>query len=177
MSQQAEIDYALSGLTIQSAMLDHVKRFPDKRTRRKPILWGGLRIQTSDALPVPSEGRVRAEFLSANKAVQQGFDMKLHGSFELLDGKRVPLLRTWYDERYQDVVEYPFHCNDGLMYVWNIYEMIYANDHRVVERLTENAGFWIETISDTARIYHCSHGMAHPPDFGCLVFKVSIHGR
>ena len=52
--------------------------------------------------------------------------------------------------------------------------MQYASGQQVEEKWTENAGMWIEEISPTERIYHCSHGMAHPPDFESLVFKITI---
>ena len=168
-------DYADSGLTIQYAMNDHAERFPDSKTRPKFLLWNGLRVWTSDSISIPREGVVRAEFLSADRSVRQGFDLKSHdGWFELAGGQRVSLLRTWKDSRHEDAVEYRFQSRDGLLWVWNVYEMTYPNGETVEEKWTENAGFWVESVSDCERIYHCSHGMAKPPDFDALVFKVSV---
>ena len=167
-------DYAGSGLTIQYAMNDHAERFPDPKTRPRFLLWNGARVWTSDSIPIPPDGVVRAEFLSGNHRVRQGFDLKLHDGWFELDGERVSVLRTWKNEQYEDVVEYPFHSRDGMLWVWNVYEMTYPNEQRVEEKWTENAALWVETVSDSVRIYHCSQGMANPPDFNSLVFKVSI---
>jgi len=167
-------DYSESDLTIQQAMVDHVKRYPDKGSRPPYISWGDTRVQTSDVIDVPSRGIVRAEFISAAPGVRQGFDMKVDGSFQLAEGEQVPLLRTWREERFEDVVEYPFFSRDGRLYVWNIYEMTYPSGEKVMEKWTENAGFWVEVGSESERFYHCSHGMASPPNFKSLVFKVSV---
>jgi hypothetical protein len=172
-----ERDYSGSGLTIQQAMVDHVKRHPDRRSRSPYILWGGSHVQTSDILEVPSKGIVRAEFIAASSEVRQGFDMKLDGWFQLAEGEQVSLLRTWKEDRFEDQVEYPFHSRDCRMLVWNIYEMSYPNGERVAEKWTGNAGFWVEACGESERIYHCSHGIANPPDFSSLVFKVSVRLR
>lgn len=167
-------DYADSGMTIQYAMNDHARRFPDRQTRPRFLLWNGLRIWTSDVWTVPERGIVRGEFISAKEGAEQGFDLKLDGWVQLRDGEHVAVLRTWKDERLEDVVEYPFYSRDGLLWVWNVYKMIYRGGQIVEEKWTENAGFWVERLSESERIYHCSHGMATPPDFESLVFKVEI---
>jgi hypothetical protein len=176
MAEQS--DYGESGLTVQYAMLDHAKRYPDKAQRPPYILWDGLRITTADKILVPADGRVRGEFLSCDQDVRQGFDLKIDGGWiELAGGERVPLLRTWKDERLADIIDYPFCSPDGLLWVWNVYEMTYPGGQSVEEKWTGNAGFWVEVKSESERIYHCSHGMAHPPDFEALVFKISVRPR
>src|SRR5581483_7174074 len=106
------------------------------------------------------------------------FDLEIDkGWIELAGGEHVPLLRTWKDERLPDIVEYPFHSRDGLLWVWNVYEMTYPSGEKVDEKWTENAGFWFEVVSESERIYHCSHGMATPPNFESLVFKVTIRSE
>jgi hypothetical protein len=167
-------DYADSGLTIQYAMLDHFKRFPDKGERPDHILWNGRQVKTADALAVAAHGVVRGEFLSSKGDVEQGFDLKLDGWLCLEEGEKVSLLRTWNDLRYESLVEYPFQSNDGRIWVWNVYKMKYPGGQVVEEKWTENAGMWVEDSSPNERIYHCSHGMAHPPDFESLVFKITI---
>lgn len=167
-------DYADSGMTIQEAMNDHATRFRDKKNRPRFLLWNGLRIWTSDSIPVPQRGVVQAEFLSAKRDIEQGFDIKVDGWIELAGGERVNHLRTWNDEKFEDVVEYPFFSGDGRLWVWNVYKMRYPGGQTVEEKWTENAGFWVEHVSKEVRIYHCSHGMAAPPDFESLVFRVSI---
>ncbi len=178
MSDTPVRDYADSGLTIQYAMNDHSERFPDNKTRPRYLLWNGRRIWTSDCIAVPQEGVVRAEFLSADPSVRQGFDLQLDdGWLELAEGERVSLLGTWKDQRYKDTVEYPFLSRDGLLWVWNVYEMVYPSGEKIEEKWTENAGLWVERVNDFEWIYHCSHGMAKPPDFNSLVFKVSVAPR
>ncbi len=89
----------------------------------------------------------------------------------------MPLLRTWREDHLEDVVEYPFFSQDGQLWIWNVYETVYPSGEKLVEKWTENAGLWVEIVSESERVYHCSHGMANPPDFGSLVFKVSIRPR
>lgn len=166
-------DYADSGLSIRAAFLDQGRRSPTAK-RLDHIFWAGLRVTTGDALPVPEDGIVRGEFLSSKGDIEQGFDMRVEGWLTLRDGTRVKLLRTWNDPRHDPVVEYPFHSRDGKLWVWNVYKMRYPGGQVAEEKWTENAGMWVEGISDRERIYHCSHGAASPPDFESLVFKVSI---
>jgi len=168
-------DYASSGLTIREALLDQMKRFPQKTQRPEQLLWAGLFITTGDAFPVPREGIVRGEFLSAKGELEQGFDLKLDGWFRLEKGEKVSLLRTWNDARYEPVVEYPFHSSDGRLWVWNVYKRRFPDGRMVEEKWTENAGFWVEQVSERERIYHCSHGFLYPPDFESLVFKITIN--
>ena len=92
MGISAERDYSKSGLTIREAMVDHVKRYPDRRSRPHRIAWGEHLVQTSDIFEIPSAGTVRAEFIAASVGVRQGFDMKIEGSFQLADGQQVSLL-------------------------------------------------------------------------------------
>jgi hypothetical protein len=167
-------DYGDRGLTIQEAILRHAKRFPNKEERPDFILWNGRPIKTADVLEVPLHGVVRAELLSSKGEMKQGFDLKVNGWFELAQGERVSLLRTWNDPKYEPVVEYPFYAKDFKLHVWNIYQMEYPDGRSVDEKWTENAGMWIEVVTPCERIYHCSHGMAHPPGFESLVFKVSF---
>jgi hypothetical protein len=167
-------DYGGSGLTIREAMLDHANRHPDKRKRPEDILWHGLHLKTSDVFTVPEKGVVLAEFLSSRGDIEQGFDIKVDGWLALAEGEHVPLLRTWRDARFADVIEYPFFSRDGRLWVWNVYKMKRGAED-IEEKWTENAGFWIEHVSEKERIYHCSHGMANPPDFDSLVFRIRVN--
>lgn len=178
MSKAIEVlDYCDSGLTIREAMLDHGKRFPDRHNRPKYLLWNGLRIWTSDRITVPKEGIVRLEFLTSSPTIRQGADLEVDGWIKLAGGEHVALLRTWQDDRYEDVVEYPFFTEDGFLWTWNVYEMSYPGGQKIEEKWTENAGFWVETISENERIYHCSHGMASPADFNSFVYKLTIRPK
>jgi hypothetical protein len=176
VSAQQVGDYAQSGLTIQSAMKDHARRFPDKRTRPRYILWGGLKIMTADAIQVQQSGIVRAQFLRARSDVEQGIDLSIEGWLRLGGGEQVTLLRTWADPRLESGVEYPFHSNNGQLWTWNVYKVHYPGGQIVEEKWTGNAGFWVEKLSETDRIYHCSSGGIDPPDFESLVYHVTVLG-
>ena len=140
-----ERDYSMSGFEIQQAMVDHLRKHPDKKTRPKTILWNHRHIRTSDSILVPREGIVRVEFVSYTTSVRQGIDLMLDdGWIQLADGQQITHLRTWADERFENVVEYPFFSGDGLLWTWNVYEMTYPGGLRVEEKWTGNAGFWIE---------------------------------
>ena len=171
---ETERDYADSGLTIQAAFVDHYQRFPDRDSRPPYILWGGRKIVTADTLQVSQRGTFRGEILSTKGDVRQGFDLKVEGWLQLADGSRVTLLRTWDDPHYEPVVEYSYYAKDGLLKSWNVYAMRYPGGRVVEERWTENAGFWIEEVGPNDRIYHCSHGMASPPDFESFVYRVTV---
>lgn len=168
------IDYGNSGKTIQRAMVDHALRHPDKKTRPPYILWDGLQIQTFDRVQVKSSGWVRFEILKANPATVQGFDAVVDEGFVLGDGTLIKRLRTWKDERLEDIVEYRYTSHSGRMGIWNVYEMEYPSGKRIVEHGTGNAGFWIERIGDGDQIYHCSAGADSSPDFESLVFRVTL---
>ena len=171
----AGIDYSKSGLDIQSSMVDHAKRFPSKAKRPQHIIWNGLEIKTFDWWDVPSRGIVRLEFISLNSDIEQAVDLQAEeGAIELPDGTKVPILRTWADSKFTDIVQYNFYTKTKRLCVWNVYKMRHAGGQVVDERWTGNAGFWIETLNTDERIYHCSHGMAGTPDFDLLTFKVSV---
>jgi hypothetical protein len=165
-------DYAKSGLSIRQAMVKHYRQFPND-IQRPPLIWDGRPTVTGDVIAVPENGVVYGEFLSAKTEVPQGFDLKVNGWLLLWDGRRVPLLRTWNDANCEPSVQYSFHSSDCKLYVCNVYKVKYARE-TVEEKWTGNAGMWIETVSPCERIYHCSHGLAYPPDFDSLVFKIVI---
>lgn len=91
---ESAIDYASSGMNIRQARLDIVRRYPDKSQRPDHILRNGQTVRTYDWIDVPRTGTVRFGFLSARADIEQGFDARLDGWFQLEQGLRVPLLRT-----------------------------------------------------------------------------------
>jgi len=175
MTTVDETNYASLGVTIRTAMLRAAAKNPPSRNQPLAIPWGNKLIQTVDVIPVPEKGLVRGEFLAVNGNPDQGFDVKVDGCLLLANGEQVALLRTWYDPLYEPAVEYEFHSKDGFLRVWNVYKMRYPRGRVHEEKWTENAGFWVETVCERERIYHCSHGAASPPDFGSLVFKITIN--
>ncbi len=167
-------DYAQSGLTIRAALIDQHHRFPDKAKRPKHLMWAGLRVVTADSWQIPLSGMVSAQFLSSPSEVEQGFDLDVDGGFKLQSDEWVHPLRTWYDRRFKDRAEYAFRAIKGPLWVWNVYKMNYENGRTVEEKWTENAGMWVEELSNEERIYHCSPGMSVKPDFRSLVFSVKV---
>ena len=176
MSAQQVIDYAQSGLTIEVAMKDHFRRFPNKLTRPPHILWGCLTVKTADSIPVERSGVMRAEFLYARTDIEQGFDLRVEGWFRLTGGEQLTLIRTWTDPNLEPWVEYPFFSSDGQLSTWNVYKARYHGGQVVEEKWTGNAGFWVEQLSVTDRIYHCSPGGLDRPDFESLVYRVTVTG-
>src|SRR5688572_12726622 len=84
-----EIDYATTGLTIRTAMLDFAKRNPSRERKPIRIRWGQEYVQTSDRWAVPNQGRVRIEILQSRSVPRQGVDLKVDGgAFLLADGSR-----------------------------------------------------------------------------------------
>ncbi len=170
----SDVDFASSGLDVQAAMVRAVKSYGKKIDGSCGILWNGRVVLGGDRIPCGKRGLVRLELLHFSEDVEQGVDLKVDGYFELLHGEKVPLLRTWADARYEDVVEYPYFSKSGLIHVWNVFKRRFPNGQTLEDRWTGNAGFWIEELSPTDRIYHCSHGMADAPDFEALRFRVSV---
>lgn len=170
----SQTDYAETGLNIQSAMLVATKALGKKPSLPFGILWSGKIIQVGDQVAVPQRGCVRLELLHYAAGFEQGVDIKTKGGFELADGKVVPLLRTWADSRFEDDVEYPYTSSDGILHVWNVFKRRFPGGEVREERWTGNAGLWVEKLSSSERIYHCSHGMVDSPDFESLQFKLSV---
>jgi hypothetical protein len=165
-------DYALSGMSIQQAMIDCVRS--GKAGVPPRIRWGDRVVQTSDCIAVPASGRFRLEFLSAKQDLKQGVDVKVKGGVRLADGQEVTTLRTWNDPRYESAVEYTFVAQDENLWLWNVYEVVQPSGKAEATKWTDNAGFWIEEHGKNERTYHCSAGPCDPPDFEALVFKIRI---
>jgi hypothetical protein len=87
----------------------------------------------------------------------------------------VPLLRTWFDAKYEPVVEYDYKSEDGLISTWNVYEAGRGSEV-VAEKWTGNAGFWVENLGTLDRIYHCSAVPLSVLDFEHLVYRLTITG-
>ena len=173
MSTNNDIDYATTGLNIQSARIDQYQRrsgnpMPDF------ILWNGRRVKTGDWWSVPKQGRLRIHLLDAKGKVEQGVDVKCEkGYLTLVDGTKIPLLRTWADPALDPVVEYPYVTRTGRLLIYNVFKRDWGG--RVEEeRWTGNAGFWVEEISQLDRVYHCSHGVVSKPDFDLFTFRVTV---
>jgi hypothetical protein len=168
-------DYSTEGIDIQTAMLRHVRAFPDRSLRPPYLLWGGQKVFTSYTIHVPSFGRLRLEFLSVARAPRQGFDVKTEsGGIFLARGEAVHTLRTWNDERYERSVEYAYRSAARRLIVWNVYEREWPGGRMTEERWTGNAGFVVSGDTDRGLVFHCSHGPARSPDFEQLVVRVLV---
>src|SRR5262249_14202934 len=138
-------DYALTGLTLTDARLDIAAKHPDKSKRPDFVLWNGLHIKALDSWIVPIRGRVRIEILSQTPTVTHGVDLKVFdGAVILPGGEEVSLLRTWADDQYEDVVEYPYFTRAGCIQISNVYKVSLPNGLQREEKWTGNSGFWIE---------------------------------
>ncbi|MGV3485054.1 MAG: hypothetical protein ACO1RT_11615 [Planctomycetaceae bacterium] len=167
-------DYKSTGYDIQAAMVDLATRYPDKARRPRFIQWGEHQVMTIYEWQVPITGKVSIEFVDASTGVRQGFDVKTNNGSILVDGKYVDHLRTWYDPSLDNSVSYAYECSDGLLKFWNVYERTWPDGTTTEEKWTGNSGFYVEEISETERIFHCSHGAVTEPTFDCLVVRVRI---
>lgn len=167
-------DYANSDFDIQYAMVDQAKMFPDIKKRPNFILWNGKKIKTSDVILVPRSGIITAQVLSSKTGIHQGFDIKLNGWLRLEGGEQVKILRTWKDEHHEDMVSYHFLSDDNALWFWNVYKRLWPDGRITEEKWTGNAGFFVDIVSEVERIYYCSHGMAHEPDFESFVVKLNV---
>lgn len=155
-------------------MVDLVRKFPDKKSRPRFLQWNGLHIQTSDHISLPREGWLAAKFVDCDEEFQQGFDLKLSkGWLRLANGQHVQHLRTWFDSRLARQVQYEFETTDGILQFWNVYKRKWPDGGVTEERMTGNAGFWVEEVAETRRIYHCSSGECYPPNFEAMVIELS----
>lgn len=171
-------DYGSTGVDIQTAMVMHAQENPDRESRPDYILWNGLEVRTFVWLEVPSTGHVRLEFLSPLRSIRQGVDLSVEqGGVALADGSKVPLLRTWHDERYEQVVEYPFESAAGRLSIYNVYEWSWPQGRTTEEKWTGNAGFLLEQEDERTFVFHCSPGPVEVPDFEQLVFRLTILGE
>jgi hypothetical protein len=168
-------DYGADGIDIQTAMLRHVQAFPDRLTRPKYIIWNGQPVWTSYDLAVPKEGRFRLEFLSEPRKPSQGVDVKAEGGEIILaKGERVQTLRTWNDPRHEATVEYPYKSGMDTLKVWNVYERSWPDGRVTEERWTGNAGLIVEPEDEHRWLFRCSDGPSEAPNFGQLLFRVSV---
>lgn len=166
-------DFSLLGVSIQRALLlDRAQKGGDV-VRGRSVLWGKVRVQTSDWIQIPPSGRVKITLLKYAESVRHAVDLRIPDGHLILDGgERVSLLRTWADPDYEDQMEYAFESS-GEICVTTASETQLANGQRVLEQFTGNSGFWIEKQGDS-RIYHASYASADPPNFESLVFSVQV---
>lgn len=172
------IDYGASGLDIQTAMVQHVKANPDRKTRSDFIFWNGKEVRTSLSISVPPRGQVRLEFLSGEPVPKQGVDIKAeNGGLLLSDGQYIETLRTWWDDDYEPTVEYSYVTATGSLKVWNVYERRWPDGRVTTEKWTGNSGFWVESAGDRSFIFHCSPGTLPDPNFEFLVVRLTCLGE
>lgn len=169
------VDYAEKGWSIQRALVDAFSKKADKRAPTT-IEWAGKLISNADVIVVPKKGRVRLEIIGHQPDLRQGIDIEMNGGVVLLDGTIQPSLRTWCDPEFEEILEYEYVSQDGLLRTWNVYEMRWPHGPTTIEKWTGNAGMWVETIGPMDRVYHCSPGMAEEPNFSALKYRLTVRG-
>jgi hypothetical protein len=172
------MDYAKTGLDIQAAMVDLARKHPNQRTRPKHICWGDRCVQTHDRIALPKRAWLRARILRCVSDPQQGFDLKLlQGSIHVPKVGPVDHLRTWCNPGLDGTVEYEIETESGFVQFWNVFKRHWPSGLITEERMTGNAGFWIDSTSDLRRVYHCSSGEVRVPEFESLVVEVTVGSR
>jgi hypothetical protein len=168
-------EYGADGIDIETAMFRHMKAHSDPASRLKPILWNGKAIWRIFDVAVPKKGRLRLEFLSKPTEPSQGVDVRVEGGAVILqDGERVQTLRTWHEEKYEEVVEYPYDSKMGLLKVWNVCHWVWPSGEITEEARRGNAGILVEQEAEDRWLFRCNNGPSKPPDFDQLVFRLSI---
>ena len=163
-------------MTLRQAIVAEARLRPTSDRRPPFVVWMGRTVTTADVLDVPATGWITLRFLSSRGASPQGVDMRVEGGWiELANGDHVDVLRTWCDDDLEPEVNYKYHTRSGRLRLYNVYEVV-RGDETVVEKMTENAGFWIEPLGPLHKIYHCSPGWSYPADFEALVFEVRVSG-
>ena len=165
-------DFEPTARSIHAAMLSHGKSQATKG-KALAIRWGDRVVRTADRFEVTSNGKIKIEFLRRAYEFRQGLDIKVSDGIVLADGTRVPVLRTWNDPEYEDVLEYEFASPDNTMAIWNVYEETNPAGTKFPAKWSGNAGFWVD-VAGNQRTYHCSAGPCSPPDFEALVFRVTL---
>lgn len=173
--EEAVKDYGPDGIDIQTAMLRHAKANPDIATRSRCIQWNGVPVWTGYEISVPISGKFKIAFLSEPRRPPQGVDVKAeNGTIELSSGDKVQTLRTWHEPQYENVVEYLYKSSVGLLKVWNVYWRHWPDGRAVEEKWTGNSGFQVEKEGESSWIFRCSSGMPKTPNFGELVFRLTV---
>lgn len=171
-------DYGGAGISIQAAMVRNVSEHPDRATRPRFLLWNGQKVWTTYEVPVPKMGRFRIDFLSEPREPPLGVDVKPEsGLVQLASGGEVAILRTWHDPRLENSVEYSYRSSDGLLKVWNVYRRFWPDGRVTDERWTGNAGFTVVDEGEQNFLFRCSDGGCAQPDFGRLIFRLSVTPR
>lgn len=118
-------DYADSGMTIQQALLDDSKSFPrNGNPDNSFIVWGGSIIRTALQLKIAKPfGLIRIQFKARAAQPRQGLDVKVEGGALISErGDRFPHLRTWAEDKYEDVLEYAIDAPTKAFFLWNCFE-------------------------------------------------------
>jgi hypothetical protein len=157
-------------------MVDMFKSHTKASERPDNILFDGHVVKTGHWIEVPENFIIKLEFLSKPDA-DQGADVSVKDGFmSLVDGSEVKLLRTWYDPKYEPVVEYSGYSSAKKVLVYNVYKEE-RNGRIFEEKWTRNAGMVVEKISDNEFVLKCSSGQFNPPNFESLIFRVSVHEK
>jgi hypothetical protein len=176
MIRLSDTDYSTTGLSIRRAFVKASEEYDGRlpTTEAAAIRWGQHDIVVGDITRVPERGRLRIELVSKAPTPRQGADVDVSpGGILLPSGKSLPSLRTWFDDEFEDVVEYGYETPRGVLRTHNVYEMR-RGAQVVEERWTGNAAMWVEELGARERVYHCSDGEADPPNFEALVYRVTV---
>ena len=175
MIRLSDQDYSDIGLSILEAFLDAGEAYPGRPPMDVPaaIRWGGRDVVVTDIMRVPEHGHIRVQALGRAEDVRQAADLDVSpGGIILPNRTVVPSLRTWFDSRYEDLVEFDYHTPRRLLRTHNVYELRLDN-HVREDRWGDYAAMWIEELGACDRIYHCNSGLRNPPTFDDLVFRVT----
>jgi hypothetical protein len=176
------VDYAQTGLSINVSMLDHTRR--GRRLGRAvetppKLSWGGLTVVTGDIWENADANSVISVEISRWRAdIRHGVSISSNervlrpgGQGDRSGQSEIILWPTEDEQRFE------IRCDSSAsqIRVTNAYQVGGDNWSRI-ERWTENAGLWVDSISERRRVYHCNYYSSAPPTFVDLVFTMSVDG-
>ncbi|MBP2324773.1 hypothetical protein JOF56_005158 [Kibdelosporangium banguiense] len=178
MIRLSEQDFADSGLSVRRAFVQARRGYgddlPEPLAEPMSIMWAGREIVTGDIVAGDAEGRLRISLISAHRSGDQGVDVDIPGGrITLSDGTVESTLRTWFDADLDPVVEYDYVAPQRSLRIANVSEVLRGGKPSI-ERWTGNAAMWVERVGADRHVYHCSHAESSPPDFGDLVFSLTL---
>jgi hypothetical protein len=172
------VDYAPTGLSIATAMLDLAKR----RQRvglpgsvPLPIRWGHREVITGDTFRgIPAEGRLLLRASTVDGRHRHGVEIRLPQGAILEGGEWLPTGGYFWPGEAGEELDLTYRSPHGLLQLSNVYTHVVGNGQERVFRWEEHAGMWSERVDETTRVYHCNHASTVPATFDDLVFSVTV---
>jgi hypothetical protein len=172
----AAIDYAATGLSIATAMLDHSKRARHLGVPFDPpqsVRWGDLDVVTGDTwLDAPQRGVITVQVVEPDPRHEHGVALHIPRGMISSRGPETVLWPSGAELAF--TVEY--HSPQQLLHISNVYK-ISGNGWEQTARWSEDAGMIVTRLPTGERSYACNHADTTPPTFADLAFTIAVDLR